>query len=160
MYGQIRKVLNNKDKGFTLIELLVVIIIIGILAAIAIPVFLSQRSKAVEAGEKSDVRTIATEMETYFTDAQAYPTAVTSAPNGALSNVLTFGVGGDTQVLSPGDSAKISSNGASAAAATAYCIVVSNPKATQSWVWESDNGGLQAVGTVACPSGTYGNTVL
>jgi type IV pilus assembly protein PilA len=157
MHRHIRKALDNKDKGFTLIELLVVIIIIGILAAIAIPIFLSQRAKAVDASEKSDVRTIATEMETYFTDAQTYPTTVTSAADAGGTNVLT--VGSDNVVLSPGDSAKISSNGASAAAATAYCIVVSNPKATQSWVWESANGGLQPVGTVACPAG-YGNTVL
>jgi prepilin-type N-terminal cleavage/methylation domain-containing protein len=158
MYRQIRKSLDNRqDKGFTLIELLVVIIIIGILAAIAIPVFLSQRSKAVDASEKSDVRTVATEMETYFTDAQTYPATVTSAANAAGSNVLT--VGADNVVLSPGDSATISSNGASAAAATAYCVVVSNPKATQSWVWESDQGGLQALGVTTCGSG-YGNAVL
>ena len=61
------------EEGFTLIELLVVIIIIGILAAIAIPVFLNQRKKGYEASMKSDLRTVATEMETYFTDFQTYP---------------------------------------------------------------------------------------
>jgi prepilin-type N-terminal cleavage/methylation domain-containing protein len=158
MYRQIRKSLNNKDNGFTLIELLVVIIIIGILAAIAIPVFLSQREKAVDASEKSDARTIATEMETYFTDAETYPATVGTSTN-ATTGVTSLTVGSDNVVLSPGDAAKISANGASAAVATAYCIVVANPKATQSWVWESDNGGLQALGVTSCPVG-YGNTVL
>jgi type IV pilus assembly protein PilA len=56
------------EKGFTLIELLVVILIIGILAAIAIPAFLNQRGKAYDANAKSDVKTAQTAMETYGTD--------------------------------------------------------------------------------------------
>ena len=67
------------EGGFTLIELLVVIIIIGILAAIAIPVFLNQRKKAVDASMKSDLRTVANEEETYFTDNQSY-TAFAARP--------------------------------------------------------------------------------
>ena len=60
------------EKGFTLIELLVVILIIGILAAIALPAFLNQRSKAQDSTAKSDVRTAQTAMETYYTDNQKY----------------------------------------------------------------------------------------
>src|SRR5437667_2749577 len=56
------------ESGFTLIELLVVIIIIGILAAIAIPVFLNQRQKGYDAQAKSDLRNAATAEETYLTD--------------------------------------------------------------------------------------------
>jgi type IV pilus assembly protein PilA len=58
----------EEEKGFTLIELLVVILIIGILAAIAIPAFLNQRGKAYDAAAKSQVKTAQTAMETYATD--------------------------------------------------------------------------------------------
>jgi type IV pilus assembly protein PilA len=60
------------EKGFTLIELLVVILIIGILAAIALPAFLNQRAKAQDTEAKSAVRTAQTAMETYYTDNQKY----------------------------------------------------------------------------------------
>jgi type IV pilus assembly protein PilA len=62
----------NDERGFTLIELLVVILIIGILAAIAIPSFLSQKDKAGDAAAKSFVRNMQTAQETYYTDNNAY----------------------------------------------------------------------------------------
>ncbi len=67
----IRKRIDD-ERGFTLIELLVVILIIGILAAIAIPSFLNQKDKANDAAAKSYVRNMQTADETYFTDNSRY----------------------------------------------------------------------------------------
>jgi type IV pilus assembly protein PilA len=62
----------QSEKGFTLIELLVVILIIGILAAIALPAFLNQRGKAQDTDAKSTARTAQTALETLYTDEQSY----------------------------------------------------------------------------------------
>jgi type IV pilus assembly protein PilA len=67
---------REKEEGFTLIELLVVIIIIGILAAIAIPVFLNQRSKGWDSAVKADLRNAATAEETWLTDEGVYTSDV------------------------------------------------------------------------------------
>jgi prepilin-type N-terminal cleavage/methylation domain-containing protein len=66
--------LSNR-KGFTLIELLIVVVIIGILAAIAIPKFANTKEKAYVSAMKSDLRNLATAQETYFGDYQVYATA-------------------------------------------------------------------------------------
>jgi type II secretion system protein G len=66
---------KKSEKGFTLIELLIVVAIIGILAAIAIPQFASYRQKAFDSAAQSDLRTMRTELEGYYTENYHYPDA-------------------------------------------------------------------------------------
>jgi type IV pilus assembly protein PilA len=81
----------ESEKGFTLIELLVVILIIGILAAIAIPAFLNQRQKGYDAQAKSNVRTAQTAEETYATDNNGtYTNAATGSGGAATDPLITL----------------------------------------------------------------------
>ena len=141
MLARIRKAMEDKEEGFTLIELLVVMIIIGILAAIAIPVFLSQRQKGYDASVKSDLRTIANELESYNTDQQVYP-AVTG---GVVTNAGVTTIGTDTTTIrtSTGNSFLYVLNTAGSAVGSAYCLVGVNTKGTRPWEYISDLGGLQ-----------------
>src|SRR4051794_4598980 len=87
------------EKGFTLIELLVVILIIGILAAIALPAFLGQRARAQDTAAKSAVREAQTAMETFYTDNQNYTANETAL--GDIEESLKAKPG-DTLVVTPG----------------------------------------------------------
>ena len=91
MLARIRKSTQEKDQGFTLIELLVVMIIIGILAAIAIPVFTSQRAKAVDTAARSDVSILGKELATYFVDNTAYPTLAVTGSGANRQYTITRG---------------------------------------------------------------------
>jgi type IV pilus assembly protein PilA len=97
MLRKLRERIQNEEKGFTLIELLVVVLIIGILAAIAIPAFLGQREKAQDGEAKSAVRNAASAAEAFYTDSQSYD-GMTPATLVEIEPTLNDGVGSSLAV--------------------------------------------------------------
>jgi type IV pilus assembly protein PilA len=92
MLRKLRERMHSEEKGFTLIELLVVILIIGILAAIALPAFLGQRQKGQDSDAKSNARNLVSHVESCFTQEQTYVTC-TNASQDLVDSGLPLGNG-------------------------------------------------------------------
>jgi len=103
-------------KGFTLIELLIVVVIIGILAAIAIPKFANTKSKAYMAAMKADLRNLATAEEGYFADNTAYFVGTWTAST--TTNAYTPSAGVTVVVAAAGTGWSATANHAQAAGKT------------------------------------------
>jgi len=145
MLARIRKAAEEKDQGFTLIELLVVMIIIGILAAIAIPVFLSQRAKARDTSTKADVSTVGKELATYYVEPAASPALSVTQAGGAgtditISDAQTPAVTVATIRVSNGTAL----NGSSGLNLdTTWCVGLTNANGKQKDYKYSASAGLQ-----------------
>ena len=141
MLQKLRKRMES-EKGFTLIELLVVVLIIGILAAIALPAFLGQRQKAQDGEAKSAARTAATAAEAYYTDGQTY-VGMDKAALQTIEPTLKDGAGASLAV--------------SGVTATAYTVAVDSKSTVKYSLAKDQTSGITTrtcapVSKGACPS--------
>jgi type IV pilus assembly protein PilA len=142
MLLKLRQRMASDQSGFTLIELLVVMLIIGLLAAIAIPTFFNQREKARDAGAKEMAHTAQVAMETYATDNNGSYSAVDPAALNTIDNSLS---------LAAGSPPKPFLSAASAPTANSWTLTITSPTGNTFTIARSAAGALSF--TCAVPAG-------
>ena len=135
---------RKNDEGFTLIELLVVMIIIGILAAIAIPVFLSQQNKARAATQKNDLIAMVTDVQSILVDGTAQ--SLTFGMNTTKTKWTITGKDANGSDVSPTGNLspqnEVNGTASTYSGSTGkYCIQITNTKTSQSWKYDTRTGG-------------------
>lgn len=137
---------GSEDRGFTMIELLVVVVIIGILVAIAVPVYLNYRKGAANKSAASDVRGAITAVEQFYTDnGNAYPVGTIVSTDDATSFELPAIDDGTKQTItvSPGNIVGYK-NTTGADGVESYRLCARNADGEQMYVYNSKDGGSVA----------------
>ena len=139
--GRLRAGKKN-DEGFTLIELLVVVVIIGVLVAIAVPVYLNYRQGAADKSAQSDVRGAVSAIEQFYTDnGNAYPADFT-VDNSAGATASKELAAGSTQKVTVSDKTKLGYKAGTGTKAGTYKICATSTGGSGKWyLYDSEQGG-------------------